>query len=138
MCQFLSGYIDWKGNILIGDGRSHSSAEKHHNLRKALDSPRPPVPFEWVDKRIEIRVPDSVDRDESWYEAILTAEAADQYELFAECTLPASLERLDVYSCPGLTSLPTLPASLERLHVYNCPGLTVRPEVPSGCRVCWQ
>ena len=75
MCQFVSGYVDWDGKILIGDMKSHSSAEEVHNLSALLKSRKPPVPFEWSDddygESIEVRLPDGLGRDINYYKAII-------------------------------------------------------------------
>jgi hypothetical protein len=36
MCDFLSFYIGWKGEIYAGDLMSHESAEEQHDLSAAL------------------------------------------------------------------------------------------------------
>jgi hypothetical protein len=41
------------------------------------------------------------------------------------------LKTLELYNCPGLTSLPALPSTLTGLGVDNCPVLTSLPALPS-------
>ena len=80
MCDFLSVYIGWDGEILCGNMSSHESAESHHKLNKKLASRRPPVPMEWTEDddgdSISVRVPHDIDddRNESYYKAIILAD----------------------------------------------------------------
>jgi hypothetical protein len=154
MCEFISFYVGWKGEIYVGDCQSHSSAEEFHQLGDALKSKHPPVPVEWTaddaGSSIAVRVPSEINRDESWYKALILSLAPTrqnflQYILrekkyggwlnLGGCTgltsLPEGLHvggGLDLSGCTGLTSLPEGLHVGEWLDLRGCTGLTSLPK----------
>ena len=113
MCDFLSVYIGWDGEILCGNMSSHESAESHHKLNKKLASRRPPVPMEWTEDddgdSISVRVPHDIDddRNESYYKAIILADYKTRQNLIVSILESGNYGgSLYLSGCTGLTSLP--------------------------------
>ena len=134
MCDFLSVYIGWDGEILCGNMSSHESAESHHKLNKKLASRRPPVPMEWTEDddgdSISVRVPHDIDddRNESYYKAIVLADYKTRQNLIVSILESGNYGgSLDLRGCP-IESLPDNLSVSGYLDLRGCTGLTSLPD----------
>jgi len=133
VCDFMSFYVGWKGEIYVGDFRSHASAEEAHNLSEALkSSKRPPVPAEWTEEdpdALSVRVPDSIDRDEAYYKALVLGEYESRVDLILSVLKSSRFGGgLNLEGCTGLTTLPDGLSVGRSLYLRGCTGLTALPD----------
>ena len=133
MCDFLSVYVGWNGEVYCGDMRSHSSAEEHHKLSASLKSKRPPVPMEWTKddsgESLTVRVPDGLNRDESFYKAMILGDHPTRQALIDHILSSGKFgKNLDLRGCTGLQKLPKGLKVGGDLYLRWCTGLKTLPE----------